>query len=442
MMQLKRAFLVEKVPGTGTGWENPARYQLNDRGIAHFAEKATKAAKADQKAPGEGLGTCQICERSSALVRDKIALHGYARPGDGVILGRCHGAGHLPFEQSKDRLEGWIDTLESQRDNAKKILSGIPARTEMRISVPVVDEFGAPTYRRLEGGKGGKRLSVPVTRDETITADDPRFVRAKADLTRKIENEHQGISDSIRRQKGRAAGWQPVDAPTSEPTPAPKVKPPKAEKVKPAPAPAPPPVAKPLSASAKARAEASERRVARAELRAQLDAMKPRNAKRIAAAKIAAEASAEKRREIHSAIRGNLSSDMHVVWDKEGEKFFQQESHRIKGIKDPINAASKISEAFTETYGSGEATTHGNEGDRFYRRAVIEAEHADKWAEDQERKHYEDMHRAALDAGEIDHNGELTKRGRAHLEDDLHEHESGSVKAHSVADTLGDDPPF
>lgn len=140
-----------------------------------------------------------------------------------------------------------------------------------------------------------------------------------------------------------------------------------------------------------------------------------------------------RRREIYSAVKSNLSPDMQVAWDAEGHKYLQQQAGRIKGIKDPINAASKISEAFTETYGSGEATAFGNEGDRYFKRAEIEAAHAETWADRQERKYYEEMQRAARADGEIDEHGELTEHGRSKLEREY---------AAPPSKTSDDDPPF
>lgn len=118
---------------------------------------------------------------------------------------------------------------------------------------------------------------------------------------------------------------------------------------------------------------------------------KKTNPKRVAAAKKAAEASAERRREIHSAVASNLPQELQTAWAKEGHKFMQEQAPRIRGEKDRINAASRISEAFAEQYGSSE-TTH--ESDRYHRRMEIEAKHADAWADDQERKYYEAAMRA------------------------------------------------
>lgn len=119
-----------------------------------------------------------------------------------------------------------------------------------------------------------------------------------------------------------------------------------------------------------------------------------KNLKRVEAAKKAADASVERLREIHSAVASNLPQELQTAWKEEGYKFLRDESARVRGMKDRINAASKISEAFTEKYGSASETLRGYEGDRFYRRAEIEANHAESWAKEQERKYYASLERA------------------------------------------------
>lgn len=142
----------------------------------------------------------------------------------------------------------------------------------------------------------------------------------------------------------------------------------------------------------------------------------PKNAKRVAAAKKGGEASAERKREIHSAAKTNLPQELHAVWDKEGHKFMREEAARIKGVKDRVNASSTLSQAFIEKYGSGGETAFGNEGDRFHRRAEIEATHAEEWADEQERKYYEAALKAARHNGEIDDDGDLTPHGKSEIE--------------------------
>lgn len=116
-----------------------------------------------------------------------------------------------------------------------------------------------------------------------------------------------------------------------------------------------------------------------------------KNSKRTEAAKKAAAASVERLHEIHSAVASNLPQELQSAWASDGYKFLREEAARIRGIKDRINAASKMSEAFTEKYGAASETGRSYEGDRFFRRAEIEAKHAESWADEQERKHYAAM---------------------------------------------------
>lgn len=120
-----------------------------------------------------------------------------------------------------------------------------------------------------------------------------------------------------------------------------------------------------------------------------------KNLRRVEAAKKAADASVERLREIHSAVASNLPEELQAAWREEGYKFLREESARIRGVKDRISAASKISESFTEKYGSASETGRGYEGDRFHRRADIESRHAESWAKEQERKYYAALERAA-----------------------------------------------
>jgi len=131
---------------------------------------------------------------------------------------------------------------------------------------------------------------------------------------------------------------------------------------------------------------AADEAAARSELTTGDSAIDKKNPKRVEASRKAAAASVERRREIHSAVASNLPDDLQVAWDKEGYKFMQEEAARIRGNKDPISAASDISESFAEKYGSASESGRGYEGDRYHRRLEIEAKHADSWAKEQNKR--------------------------------------------------------
>jgi hypothetical protein len=198
--------------------------------------------------------------------------------------------------------------------------------------------------------------------------------------------------------------------------------------------------AKPLSKTAQARAEAKQRAADRKQTRETIEAMKaPKNPLRQAAAKKAGEASQERRREIASTARSNLTPEMQTVWDKEGRKFSKENAWRTEGL-DAVNAGSKLSEAFNESYGGGGDTAHGNEGDRHGKRMEIVAEHAEHWADSQTEKHYAEAERQAKEHGEVtewDEWGVPIRRSQSHEVAEAH-HEA-RYEPPKVDD---DDPPF
>lgn len=57
-------------------------------------------------------GTCQICGCHQKLPSGKLSKHGYTKQW-GFFEGVCSGAGHLPFEQSTDLIEGIIKSVRA-----------------------------------------------------------------------------------------------------------------------------------------------------------------------------------------------------------------------------------------------------------------------------------------------------------------------------------------
>jgi hypothetical protein len=178
-------------------------------------------------------------------------------------------------------------------------------------------------------------------------------------------------------------------------------------------------------------------------------AMPTSNPKRVAAAKKAAAASLERRREIHSAAASNLPQELQLAWDKEGYKFMQEEAARIRGKKDPISAASDISEAFAEKYGSASETGKGYEGDRYHRRLEIEAKHSESWAKEQGRRFNQEAKRAeaARVSDQADQLAQIAEGSKRSIDDvtelfheraAIHEFEGGTPRADAERMALDD----
>ncbi len=63
-------------------------------------------------------GTCGICnanvKRSTSEVRGGLVLHGYQRPGDGYVHGRCFGVDYPPHELTPEACRDFIPLLERE----------------------------------------------------------------------------------------------------------------------------------------------------------------------------------------------------------------------------------------------------------------------------------------------------------------------------------------
>lgn len=405
---LRRHGLVERTP---EGW------RLNARGMAHFAAKRDKAIARKQNA---GEGTCQICEGKWAMVRGKVSLHGYTRPGYGFITGSCRGSQQLAWEESCNVVGKWISELSKMLEHAEGLLARFDERDTFNVDEPIAaDDTKAhrPAGAQLAGGRWYYKGQV-ITKSVAITSEDARYEQAKARALTELENRIDRLRQEITRQTARLETW----APNKEWIAAARAAGDKDAGSRGGPAAIAPvtmtPIAMPTPPARQAQPAApphEEPKAAEPELPPVWE--KKKNPKRQEAARKAAAASVERRREIHGAVASNLPQELQVAWNKEGHKFMQENAHRTKGIEDPINAASKISEAFAETYGSGAETIRGNEGDRYFKRAEIEAKHAEDWADEQEAKYYKAAQAEAYRNGEIDDQGRPTKKGKARDEE-------------------------
>lgn len=96
----------------------------------------------------ENTGTCGACFRNIKLDQDHkdhddhptMALHGYQRPGDGAIHGRCSGGTYAPYELSATATEQERDFAESRLGHALKHLA--------RMQDPAMCEFSVGNFGR------------------------------------------------------------------------------------------------------------------------------------------------------------------------------------------------------------------------------------------------------------------------------------------------------
>ena len=77
----------------------------------------------------DNTGTCGVCFRNIKIVRKGehtfMALHGYNRPGDGFIIGKCPGGDHAPYELSAEATKMVLKSAESHLAVYEKYLHGL-----------------------------------------------------------------------------------------------------------------------------------------------------------------------------------------------------------------------------------------------------------------------------------------------------------------------------
>lgn len=93
-------------------------------------------------------GTCQICGATQKLPNGRLALHGYTTRW-GFFSGVCTGSRHLPFEQSKDLIEGAIKQAEDKKEETLKFqakLNEKPTEAKAWVSEYVPGSRNFPGY--------------------------------------------------------------------------------------------------------------------------------------------------------------------------------------------------------------------------------------------------------------------------------------------------------
>lgn len=145
-------------------------------------------------------GTCQICARVCKIVRGKISLHGYQRPGHGEINGRCPGAKELPYEQSCEALKAYIAGLQARR-------TLLTSTTIPHYENPELQEVTVVNVRRgAQGSVVTYRRGERTPTEWGTTVDN--FAIVVANRIREAQDEIRSLDREIGRQTARVDGWK------------------------------------------------------------------------------------------------------------------------------------------------------------------------------------------------------------------------------------------
>lgn len=155
--------------------------------VEREAKAAARAKSAAIAAANKQTGTCQVCAGTFKIVRGKISLHGYNRPGDGIIHGRCPGAQELPYEESRTALGRYIGVCKKKRDNLEESLQYWDSEPE-EISGYDYNGRGTENLKKYKRGEVGYLSAL-----ESHQGD--------------IKNRIYRVEREIKRQQGRYESW-------------------------------------------------------------------------------------------------------------------------------------------------------------------------------------------------------------------------------------------
>lgn len=157
-------------------------------------------------------GTCQACLRDQ-VVKPKgsrsadpvLVLHGYRRPGTGETIGRCSGAGHLPFELSCEFTKHWKGQLEAWLVNEKKYLVELNAGRVKSLYVDVRD----PSRPRVYGHPWPTmKIEIhPGWKGDSTHGYCPSWEQAVETKKHKTKTQISGLESDIKVLGGRIATW-------------------------------------------------------------------------------------------------------------------------------------------------------------------------------------------------------------------------------------------
>lgn len=164
------------------------------------------------------MPTCQICEREIKLKDgERIAHHGYQRPGEGWQTDSCRGARRLPWEVSSDALKEWVGVLESLRDRA------------LALSTASVDTLYVRVGTNYRVKPNDPRRSIHETITEATLAEivekyphmgahcrgadhyrPPTWEMLVSQWRSDRAAEAERLASEIDRQRARLAAWRPA----------------------------------------------------------------------------------------------------------------------------------------------------------------------------------------------------------------------------------------
>lgn len=155
------------------------------------------------------IGTCPVCYGEHKLEQDKrrtglrVVLHGYRRPGDGMVHGTCYGVGWEPFEVSPDGTIAYVERV---------LQPDLTASAEFlrRAAAGLVTEVRVETIKSVGWGKREREY-------KTLTpAAGREFEQALRRQVINTENHVRHLTQDIDERTQKVERWREEPVRTEE----------------------------------------------------------------------------------------------------------------------------------------------------------------------------------------------------------------------------------
>lgn len=141
-------------------------------------------------------GTCAVCMGTFMVHGQSVVLHGYKRPGDGEIRGRCYGEKRLAWEISPEAAVWYLENiLRPMHVRAKEWLRALQSNEVTELNIIV-------------GYERAKLWGVMMAKFETIGRNHMRWELELVSAVGKAINEERTLAFEVRGFEKRIAEWK------------------------------------------------------------------------------------------------------------------------------------------------------------------------------------------------------------------------------------------
>ena len=177
-----------------------SREKLLRRGLTNLYKMKRELGGAKDKQ--EATTTCQICARAILANTGTIAHHGYKRPEQGWQTESCYGAKKLPYQESRDAIPPYIQSLKNYQINQSERIESLQKKETA---------FTVQKERRVRNPDTSRHASYFINEKytEVYERNTPEWNKEKSNRIAEAERQIKSAGIEIERVQQRYNDWKP-----------------------------------------------------------------------------------------------------------------------------------------------------------------------------------------------------------------------------------------